>query len=691
MTARREIHVRVTDRDLAERARLDTVRVRLLAAACGFTGLFALLGVKLTLATVLMPAAVPARDVAPLVPRIAPPSPTSGNALTAEMMPQTRRATIVDRNGQILAISLPLANVYADPREVIDPREVADKLATVLPKLDRDETVKRLSGNKRFVYLAREITPDQEMAINDLGIPGVEFEPGEKRRYPLGRTAAQVMGAVDIDDHGVAGVERAFDHRLASSPEPLRLSLDVRVQAVMRDEVLQAINNFHALDGCGIMMDVRTGEILAMVSLPDYDANEFGHADPDARFNRTVTGMYEPGSTFKLQTAAMALATGVAHVWDKFSSRPIHVGRFTISDMKTDHFAPWLTLAETIAYSSNPAAAHIALDMGAKRQQDWLRGMGFFKRTPVELPESAFPIVPSVKSWGASTIMTVAFGHGVAESPLAIVRGTAATANGGVLVTPTLQARPENAAEPDGPVGGTRLMSEETSTTLRKLLRLVVTKGTVSKVKQADVPGYFMGGKTGTAEKIGPHGGYLKHQNIAAFTSVFPMNAPRYAVYVMLDNPQATHETHGWTTAAWNAAPTVARVIARAAPMLGLFPVTDPAAAAAVAQTIDMPLAPTPPAGQRTLGPGDDPGDPNEGRVAAHPRERRRGGHDVVAEGDPAAAPSLRPVAAVPSGAPVAAPPLLRTGLATPFAAHPGALRHEIAWRPEHDARDAAR
>ena len=260
--------------------------------------------------------------------------------------------------------------------------------------------------------------------------------------------------------------------------------------------------------------------------------------------------------------------------------------------------------------------------------------MGFFRRAPVELPESAFPIIPSVKSWGQSTIMTVAFGHGVAEPPLSIVRGTAATANGGVLITPTLQARPEGAAEPDGPVGGTRLMTEQTSTTLRKLLRLVVTKGTVSKVKAADVPGYFLGGKTGTAEKIGPHGGYLKHANIAAFTSVFPMNAPRYAVYVMLDDPKATAETHGWTTAAWNAAPTAARIIARAAPMLGLFPVTDGAEADAVQASIDMPLQPQPPSGKRVLGPGNDPGDPGEGRVTT--RKPKRAGREVVASLEPA-------------------------------------------------------
>ncbi len=613
MEKKRVIDVSVTAGDLAARARMDRLRSRVLGVACLFTGLFALVAAKLTLATVVMPMAVPARDIAPLVPEVAPPPLSSGSSLSADMMPLTKRATITDRNGQILAISLPLANVYADPRAVIDAHEAAHKIASILPGVKEDELVTRLSDQqRRFVYLAREITPDQEMAINDLGIPGVEFEAGEKRRYPLGRTAAQVMGAVDIDDHGVGGVEKFFDGRLRSSVDPLRLSLDVRVQAVVRDEVERAKEEFQAIGACGIVMDVRTGEVIAMVSLPDYDANDFGRADPDARFNRAVTGDYEPGSTFKLQTAAVALQDGVAHVWDKFSTVPIHVGRFTISDMKTDHFAPWLTLASVMAFSSNPGAAHIALDVGAQRQQAWLRGMGFFDRPPIELPEVARPIVPSPRQWGMSTVMTVGFGHGVAEPPISIVRGTAAAANGGMLVKPTLIARAEGADEPDAPTNGTQLMTPEVSEQLRKILRLVVSKGTG---KPAEVPGYFVGGKTGTAEKVGAHGAYLKHVNVAAFTSIFPMNAPRYAVYVMIDSPIADKTTHGFTTAAWISAPAVAKIIARTAPMMGLFPVTDPAQVAAINAQIDMPLDPHAPSGARTLGPGNDPGDPGEGRI----------------------------------------------------------------------------
>jgi cell division protein FtsI (penicillin-binding protein 3) len=627
---------------------MERMRARLLCVAGGFAMLFGAVAVKLSLATVFRPMAPVARQVGPQVPHM-PKTDADPHGLLADDLGlvHVHRASITDRNGQILAISLPLSAVFANPLELIDPHEVARKLKGVLPALDAHAVEALLSSKKQFVYITRDIPPDQEIAINNLGIPGIYFEPGEKRRYPLGRIAAQVMGAVDIDDHGVAGVERYFDRRLNTDPQPLRLSLDVRVQAVVRDELASAKNEFRAIGACAIVMDVRSGELIAMVSLPDYDSNLFNRATDDQRFNRAVTGMYEPGSTFKLQTAAMALQDGVAHVWDRFSTVPIHVGRFTISDMKTDHFAPWLSMPEVMAYSSNPAAAHIAMDAGAKRQQDWLRDMGFFAKVPVELPESGHPIVPSLRSWGLSTVMTVAFGHGVAEAPLAIVRGTAAAANGGVLVKPTLLARPPQQEDDPGvrqvsaslPTGeveadgeaqvvpqGPKLLSDHNSLLLRQMLRLVVTKGIG---KSADVPGYFVGGKTGTAEKVGARGGYLKHVNVTAFTGIFPMNTPRYAVYVMLDSPQATKATHGWTTSAWNAAPTVAKVVSRIGPMLGLFPETD---TAVVDAALDIPMQPAAPRGARVLGPGNDPGEQHHLPTRGAEGERLR---QDVSYGDP--------------------------------------------------------
>ncbi|WP_408873152.1 peptidoglycan D,D-transpeptidase FtsI family protein [Gluconobacter roseus] len=616
------------------RLNLDQMHGRLLGVGMGFLAIYGAVALKATVATVLMPMEPEKRQIAPQVPEI-PKSDPRGEMAGDFVLPTVKRATITDRTGQALALSLPVAQVYANPMEMIDPADAADKLRKVLPQLDRDETIRRLSLKKQFVYLARDISPVQEIAINNLGIPGIYFEAGERRHYPLGRTAAQIMGSVDIDDHGIAGVERYFDKRLNSDKSPLRLSLDVRVQTVAHDELQAAKDEFSAIGASAIVMDVRTGEILAMVSLPDYDANDFGHAPNDARFNRAVTGMYEPGSTFKLQTAAMGLQLGVVHLWDRFSTIPIKVGRFTIRDMKTDHFAPWLSLPGVLAYSSNPAAAHIALDVGATRQQDWLRNMGFFNRVPVELPEAGRPLVPASRNWGISTVMTVGFGHGVAEPPLAIVRGTAATVNGGILLKPTLVARePEEDNKPtpdaaqlrpvvyrpdaDGdeigaetPVG-TRVLSEQTSAVLRKLLRLDVTLGSG---KSAEVPGYYVGGKTGTAEKIGAHGGYLKHVNVSAFTSVFPMNNPHYAVYVMLDSPQGTAATHGWTTAAWNAAPTVKKIISRVGPILNQFP--DLANKDAIDASLAIPMNPPVPAGYRALGPGNDPGDPRNQAHAA--------------------------------------------------------------------------
>ncbi|MFT9066969.1 MAG: penicillin-binding protein 2 [Acetobacter syzygii] len=635
----------VTGEDLRARAHREQMHVRLLWVSAGFCFLFSLVAVKLTIATVLRPMAPEQRQIAPQVPKI-PKIDPKGSLAGDYALPQVHRASIVDRNGQTLALSLPVAQVYANPQELIDPQDVAHKLKSVLHDLNEQETAQRLARHKQFVYIARNITPQQELAINNLGIPGIYFEPGEQRHYPLGHMAAQIMGAVDIDDNGIAGVERFFNKRLLVDRKPLRLSLDIRVQSAVREEVAAAKDMFQAIGACGIVMDVRTGEIIAMVSLPDYDANEFSHATNDERFNRAVTGLYEPGSTFKLQTTAMGLETGTIHIWDSFSSVPLKIGRFTIRDMKNDHFAPWLSLPEVMAYSSNPAAAHIALDVGGKRQAEWLRGMGFFAPVPVELPEAARPLVP--RQWGLATTMTVGFGHGVAEPPLAIVRGTAATVNGGILVTPTLldqenldteeqplspaaqfqqgvqnaalsqtlspsatgtPATSNGASMPEAPVvpQGVRVLSESNSALLRKLLRLDVTQGTG---KTAESPGYFVGGKTGTAEKIGPHGGYLKHVNISAFTSIFPMNAPRYAVYVMLDSPQATPQTHGWTTAGWNAAPTVSRIISRIGPMLQIFP--DLAHASQIDAQLAIPMHPAVPRGVRPLGPGNDPGDPRK-------------------------------------------------------------------------------
>jgi cell division protein FtsI (penicillin-binding protein 3) len=573
--------VRITQPDLQKRGALEKMRNRLVYTAFGFGLLFLAVIGKLADATILQPLA-PHRPERPIQALFTAPK-------TPEATSLGQRAMITDRNGQILAISLPTVAVFADPRQIIDPAEAAHRLKQVLPRLNEAAAQARLADtNRQFVYLERQITPREQQAINSLGIPGIDFRPTEQRHYPMGRTAAQVLGGTDVDEHGVAGVEKHFDQRLFDDGSALRLSLDVRVQAVVRDELSKAIDFFQAIGGCGIVMDVTTGEVLAMVSLPDYDANNFGSAPADDRFNRAVTGMYEPGSTFKLQTASMALDSGIVHIWDQFdAAHPIHIGRFTITDFEGKH--RFLYLPEVLAYSSNLGAAHIADTVGGERQRAWLKSMGMFARVGIELPEAGIPIIQPASAWKQVVTLTVAFGHGISVSPLHVVRGTAAVATG-VLARPTILAVPQG-AHPDG----VPVMQPATSETMRKLMRLVVTDG---YGKQAEVAGYYPGGKTGTAEKVGKHGykrGFKVNFNVAAFTSVFPMNAPRYAVYMMVDEPHGNKSTYGYSTAGWVAAPAAGRVIARIAPMLGMLP--DIQDAPAINQALYIPLEPGRPAG----------------------------------------------------------------------------------------------
>jgi len=583
-------YVRVTQPDLTRREALEKTRGRLVLAAIGFALLFVAVIGKLADATILQPLMPhrPEHQLAQLPP------PQQHQDQPAGLPGQ--RAEITDRNGQILAISLPTVSVFADPRQIIDPTDAAKKLKQVLPRMDLDMAIQRLSeSTKQFVYLERQITPREEMKINALGIPGIDFQPSEERHYPMGNLAAQVLGGVDVDEHGVAGVEKYFDDRLRTDGSPLRLSIDIRVEGVVREELLSAMQEFQAIGACGIVMDVNTGEVIAMVSLPDYDANSFRTAPADDRFNRAATGMYEPGSTFKLQTASMALDGGIVHIWDEFdAAHDIHIGRFTISDFQGKH--RWLYLPEVLAYSSNLGAAHIAVDVGAERQRAWLKMMGMFARVPIQLPEAGLPIIQSAAAWKEIVTMTVGFGHGISVSPLHVVRGTAAVASG-TLVRPSILA-----LDPSEVPEGVQVMQPSTVEIMRKLMRLVVTDG---YGKNAEVAGYYPGGKTGTAEKVGKHGyqrGFKENFNVAAFTSVFPMNAPRYAVYMMLDEPHGNKSTYGFSTAGWVAAPAAGKVIARMAPMMGMLP--DIQDAPAINQVLAIPMEPGRPPGAPVRGPG---------------------------------------------------------------------------------------
>jgi cell division protein FtsI (penicillin-binding protein 3) len=562
--------VRVTEPELIRRAQLERTRGRLVWAAFGFSLLFGAVAFKLALATVLAPA--DSRRVAAVA------RPAASPVAQAAAL----RGTVTDRNGEILAVSLPVNALFANPREIDDPARVADRLRRVLPQLDRERLIARLSGERQFAYLARVLTPREVQAVNDLGIPGLHFEDAERRYFPQGRNAVHVVGGTDVDGQGIAGVERFFDERLRGENRttPLRLSVDVRVQLAMRDAVQRAITDFNGIGGAGIVMDVQSGEVLAMVSLPDYDANDVGAATTDQRFNRVTVGVYEPGSTFKLFTAAMALDLGVVQPWNGFdASRPIRYGRFTISDFRGRN--RWLSLPEILTNSSNIGAAHMAMAVGPARHRDFLSRMHMGQRLRIELAETAMPLFPTATQWRDINTMTVGFGHGISVTPMHVVTGAAALVNGGIWREPTLVA----AAQGAPPRDGTRVISERTSDLMRRMMRLVVTDGSG---RSAEVAGYFVGGKTGTAQKTGPRGGYLRDRRIAAFVGAFPMNAPRYAVYVMVDEPKPNAQSHGYATAGWVAAPAANTVISRIAPILGMLPETE--RTAEIQAALAMPL-----------------------------------------------------------------------------------------------------
>jgi cell division protein FtsI (penicillin-binding protein 3) len=482
------------------------------------------------------------------------------------------RPDILDRDGKQLATDIQSAMLYAEPKKGVGYIDDAiDQLRTVLPDLDERELREKLSSRKGFVRLKREVTAAQQNEIRKLGIPHVGFLTESKRVYPAGAEASHVLGGVNVDSVGIAGLEKWIDNggladlHLAGfatgrSLEPVQLALDLSVQHAMRDELMKAQSEYQAKSTSGMVLDVRTGEILAMVSLPDYDPNKPGNPSDLSRLNRLTTGVYEMGSTFKALTVAMALDAGKATLASRFdATAPLHYGKFTITDFHAQRRV--LTVPEIFTYSSNIGAAKMALAMGIEAHKTFLRKMGQLDRLRTELPESAMPLVP--KNWGEINTATIAFGHGLAVAPLQAVMATAALVNGGLLIPPTFLKRTKEEAEKLA----TRVIKPETSDMMRYLLRLNVEKGTA---KRAEVEGYYVGGKTGTSEKV-VRGHYAHDKLLTVFTGVFPCNDPRYLVLVMIDEPK----NGGHATAGLNAAPTTGQIIARIGPLLGVEPRHD--------------------------------------------------------------------------------------------------------------------
>jgi cell division protein FtsI (penicillin-binding protein 3) len=471
------------------------------------------------------------------------------------------RADIVDRNGEILATDLQAASLYADARVIWDPAETAHALRNVVPGLDQAAIEKKLATRQAFVWIKRNLPPSQQDAVKRLGIPGLYFKGEPRRVYPNGRTAAHALGYVNVDNHGLAGVERGAEETILDKRNRgglVELSLDLRVQHALQDELANAMATFRGRGASGIVLDVNTGEILALSSLPDFDPNEPGQASKDALFNRVTLGVFEMGSTFKTFTTAMALDTGKVTFASQFdATNPITFGRFTISDYHPENRL--MTVPEIFAHSSNIGSAKMAIEVGTTMQRAYLAKLGLLTAVDSEIKEAGTPIIP--KRWGDLETMTVGYGHGIAVTPLHVAMASAALVNGGKLIKPTLMKREGRATVPF-----TRVVNEHTSQQMRELLRMVVTQGTAGK---ADVPGYPVAGKTGTAEK--PSGnGYAHKSLLSSFMGVFPAREPLYLVLIVLDEPQGNESTSGFATAGWTAAPTAAKVIARIAPMLNV-------------------------------------------------------------------------------------------------------------------------
>jgi cell division protein FtsI (penicillin-binding protein 3) len=475
--------------------------------------------------------------------------------------PVAERADIVDRNGVVLATSLETASLFANPRQIRNVDEAAKELAATIPELSVAELKAKLSADKTFVWLERNLTPRQEFDVTKLGIMGLYFQADERRVYPMGSLTSHVVGFTDIDNKGLGGIEQSFDDVLAGGRHPVQLSLDVRIQQIMRQELQRGIDDFTGIGGAGIVLDARTGEILALVSLPDFDPNQVGSATPDQRFNRATLGTYEMGSTFKALNTAMALDSGKIKMTDAFdAAHPIQIGRYTIHDFEPMHRA--LSVPEIFMYSSNIGAARMALVMGIDAQKAFMAKFGMLRPVNLELPELGKPQYPA--DWKPINSMTIAFGQGIAVSGVHVVSAIAAIVNGGVIRPATLIKR-----SPDEVSDGQRVISTDTSAKMRELLRLVVQVGTG---KSADAPGYLVGGKTGTAQKQKGHG-YEPNARLASFIGAFPMNSPRYVVFVMVDEPHPNAHSYGFATGGWVAAPVVSRIVQRMAPMLGLPPI----------------------------------------------------------------------------------------------------------------------
>lgn len=510
----------------------------------------------------------------------------SGSAIAMQ------RADIVDRHGRILATNFDTHSLYAQPPQMVDPMAAVDGLMKIFPDLDKERLVKDFTGKRKFVWIKKRISPEQKQAVHDLGDPGLLFGPREMRLYPNGRLAAHVMGGAGFGKEGVnaaevigvAGVEKQFDGYLrdpGNGGKPLTLSLDLTVQAAAERVLYGGMKLMNAKGATSVLMDVHTGEIISVVSLPDFDPNDrprppvYGDPSDSPLFNRAVQGVYELGSAFKIFTAAQAVDLGLVNSNTIINtSGPMKVGGHRIGEFKNKDYGE-ISVTDVIVNSSNRGTGRLALQIGSKRQKEFLAGLGMFDPTPFEIVEAkgGQPLYP--ERWTDLSTVTISYGHGLSSSPMHLAAGYAAIANGGRYISPTVLKQ-------TAPQYGPRVMSQESARAAQRMLRAVVTTGTASF---GEVPGYQVAGKTGTADKPKPRGGYYKSKVIATFASLFPANDPKYVLVVTLDEPSVVAYGEERRTAGWTAVPIAAELIGRVAPLLGLRPQIEPGPTADITLT----------------------------------------------------------------------------------------------------------
>ncbi|MBV8393206.1 MAG: penicillin-binding protein 2 [Alphaproteobacteria bacterium] len=520
----------------------ETARHRLVVTSAMLVMAFVAIAMRMSYVSVLREGGEPTQRVA-----------ARGGAI------QSERADIIDRNGVVMATSLPVQSAFVNPHLLLDTQDAAKKIVSALPDLKYDEVKAKLDSDKSFVWIKRGLSPREQDLVNKLGIPGLEFQAEERRIYPQGQTAAHIVGYASIDNAGLGGIERYFDQQLQSG-ETVQLSIDIRLQRMVEDEIAHAVQKFSAIGAQAIVMDVTNGEILAMASLPTYDANKAKTITNEALFNRATLGVYEQGSMFKIFNHALALDSGKITLADKFdATSPIKIDRFTIHDDPNDPHRV-LTVPEVFKFSSNIGSAKMAVEVGTDLQRAFFEKLGFLKPLNTQIPELGTPLYP--RPWAKISTMTIAFGHGMSVTPLHLVMGAAAMVNGGIEYMPTFLKR--NAASDPG----RRVIQQKTSMTMRQLMRLNAVEGTG---KKADLGGYEVGGKTSTAEKAGK-GGYAKKALFSSFVGAFPMSDPKFMVLVSLDEPHGLAETGGYATGGMVSAPSVKVIIEDIVSLYGILP-----------------------------------------------------------------------------------------------------------------------